>query len=129
MPVQAALGKKAVKFTLRTNILTGGLCTNVHVDMNISSELFTRISCLQVHRSKLEEGEERFLRARLRQLESRRSSVERAGLVHLGVSGEGGVGGVVEALRTLEGHVDAILTQEEAHTQLSTTGQQPCGDS
>ncbi|KAL0049069.1 hypothetical protein WJX82_005500 [Trebouxia sp. C0006] len=77
----------------------------------------------EVHRSKLEEGEERFLRARLRQLESRRSSVERAGLVHLGVSGEGGVGGVVEALRTLEGHVDAILTQEEAHTQLSTTGQ------
>ncbi|KAL0031413.1 hypothetical protein WJX79_009850 [Trebouxia sp. C0005] len=77
----------------------------------------------EVHRLKLVEGEERFLRARLRQLESRRSSVERAGLVHLGVSGEGGVGGVVEALRTLEGHVDAILVQEEAHSQLSTTGQ------
>ncbi|KAL0026315.1 hypothetical protein WJX77_010508 [Trebouxia sp. C0004] len=77
----------------------------------------------EVHRSKLEEGEERSLRARLRQLESRRSSVETAGLVNLGVSGEGGVGGVVEALRTLEGHVDAILAQEEAHTQLSTTGQ------
>ncbi|KAA6423340.1 MAG: hypothetical protein FRX49_06792 [Trebouxia sp. A1-2] len=46
----------------------------------------------EVHRLKLVEGEERFLRARLRQLESRRSSVERAGL-------------------------------EEAHSQLSTTGQ------
>ena len=99
------------------------------MNINVSCDLFVRIMCLQVHRSKLEEGEERFLRARLRQLESRRSSVERAGLVHLGVSGEGGVGGVVEVLRTLEGHVDAILVQEEAHTQLSTTGQQLCADS
>ncbi len=98
------------------------------MNINVSCDLFVRIMCLQVHRSKLEEGEERFLRARLRQLESRRSSVERAGLVHLGVSGEGGVGGVVEVLRTLEGHVDAILVQEEAHTQLSTTGQQSCAD-
>ena len=72
---------------------------------------------VQVQQAKLEEGEQQFLRARLRQLEARRSSVERAGLVHLAVSGEGGVGGVVEALRELEGHVDAILAQEEAHNE------------
>ena len=79
--------------------------------------------CVQVRQAKLEEGEQQFLRARLRQLEARRSSVERAGLVHLAVSGEGGVGGVVEALRNLEGHVDAILAQEEAHTGAKATGQ------
>lgn len=78
---------------------------------------------VQVRQAKLEEGEQQFLRARLRQLEARRSSVERAGLVHLAVSGEGGVGGVVEALRNLEGHVDAILAQEEAHTGAKATGQ------
>jgi len=44
--------------------------------------------------------------------------VQTAGLVHLAVSGEGGVGGVMEGLRTLEGHVDAILAQEEAYSDL-----------
>lgn len=77
--------------------------------------LLTGLFGFQVQQARLAEGEERVLRARLRQLESRRSSVERAGLVHLAVSGEGGVGGVLEGLRTLEGHVDAILAQEEAY--------------
>ena len=75
-----------------------------------------------MRQSKLEEGEERQLRATLRQLESRRSSVERAGLMHLGVSGEGDVGGVMQGLRTLESHVNAILDQEEAYASLSTEG-------
>lgn len=123
MCLSGCIGKNANQCTLRTNVMY-----MLDMNTNVNSDLFVSIICLQVHRSKLEEGEERFLRARLRQLESRRSSVERAGLVHLGVSGEGGVGGVVEALRTLEGHVDAILTQEEAHTQISMTGQQPCAD-
>ena len=42
--------------------------------------------------------------------------------MHLGVSGEGGVGGVMQGLRTLESHVNAILDQEEAYASLSTEG-------
>lgn len=78
---------------------------------------------LQVQQSKLQPGEERQLRATLRQLESRRSSVERAGLVHLAVMGEGGLGGVLQGVRALEGHVNAILAQEEAHAGLSSEGE------
>ncbi|KAL3146260.1 hypothetical protein ABBQ32_002962 [Trebouxia sp. C0010 RCD-2024] len=73
----------------------------------------------EVQHSRLQSGEERQLRATLRQLESRRSSVERAGLVHLAVMGEGGIGGVLQGVRALEGHVNAILAQEEAHAGLS----------
>lgn len=58
----------------------------------------------------------------LRQLESRRSSVERAGLVHLAVMGEGGIGGVLQGVRALEGHVNAILAEEEAHAGLTAAG-------
>ena len=82
--------------------------------------------CVQVQQSKLVEGEERQLRATLRQLESRRSSVERAGLVHLAVMGDGGLGGVMQGLRTLEGHANAILDQEEAHATLSSEGKFVC---
>ena len=42
---------------------------------------------VQVHKARLEEGEERKLRAELRQLDARRSSVERAGLFHQALSG------------------------------------------
>lgn len=77
---------------------------------------------VQVQHSRLQSGEERQLRATLRQLESRRSSVERAGLVHLAVMGEGGIGGVLQGVRALEGHVNAILAQEEAHAGLSAAG-------
>ena len=77
---------------------------------------------LQIRQSKLEEDEERNLRARLRQLEARRSSVERAGLMRQAALGDGGVGGVVEGLRTLQGHVDAILAQEEAYASMSKAG-------
>lgn len=77
---------------------------------------------MQVQQSRLVEGEERWLRATLRQLESRRSTVESAGLVHLAVMGEGGVGGVMQGLRALEGHANAILDQEEAHASLSWEG-------
>ena len=77
---------------------------------------------MQIQQSRLVEGEERTLRAKLRQLEARRSSVERAGLMGLAASGEGGVGGVVEGLRTLQGHVDAILAQEEAYANLNASG-------
>lgn len=77
---------------------------------------------MQVQQSRLIEGEERRLRATLRQLESRRSTVERAGLLHLAVMGEGGVGGVMQGLRVLEGHASAILDQEEAHASLSLGG-------
>lgn len=75
----------------------------------------------EIKQSRLVEGEERILRAKLRQLEARRSSVDRAGLMGLAASGEGGVGGVVEGLRTLQGHVDAILAQEEAYANLNAS--------
>lgn len=42
---------------------------------------------MQVQRSRLEPGEERQLRAGLRQLDARRASVERAGLFHQAVTG------------------------------------------
>ena len=77
---------------------------------------------VQVQQSRLVEGEERQLRATLRQLESRRSTVERAGLLHLAVMGEGGVGGVMQGLRALEGHASAILDQEDAHASLNLEG-------
>ena len=77
---------------------------------------------VQVQQSRLVEGEERRLRATLRQLESRRSTVERAGLLHLAVMGEGGVGGIMHGLRALESHANAILDQEEAHASLSLGG-------
>ena len=77
---------------------------------------------VQVQQSRLQPGEERQLRATLRQLESRRSSVERAGLVHLAVMGEGGLGGVLQGVRALESHVNGILAQEETHAGLSAQG-------
>ena len=48
--------------------------------------------------------------------------METAGIVHLAVMGEGGVGGVMQGLRTLEGHANAILDQEEAHASLNWEG-------
>ena len=83
---------------------------------NALSAVFSVKRWLQVQQSRLVEGEERRLRATLKQLESRRSTVERAGLVHLAVMGEEGVGGVMQGLRALEGHANAILDQEEAHS-------------
>ena len=92
----------------------------MHFEWPFSTHLFH--GPLQVRQSGLHEGEEHQLRAQLRQLDSRRASVERAGLMHLAVSGEGGVGGVMQGLRTLEAHVDAILDQEEAHASSSMSG-------
>lgn len=44
--------------------------------------------CMQVQQSRLQAGEERQLRAELRQLDARRASVDRAGLVHQAVTGD-----------------------------------------
>jgi hypothetical protein len=68
----------------------------------------------QVRAAGLEEGEERQLRASLRQMESRRQAVERCSMVRLAVSGDGGGGGVLDGLRGVEAHLHAILMQEEA---------------
>lgn len=85
--------------------------------------MFKCETVVQVQQSRLVEGEERRLRATLRQLEARRCTVERAGLLHLAVMGEGGVGGVMQGLRALESHASAILDQEEAHASLRSRGE------
>lgn len=64
----------------------------------------------------VEEGEERQLRAQLRQMESRRAAVERCGLVRTALGSEGGV---ADGIATVQGHVQGVLMQEEAAAALS----------
>lgn len=61
-----------------------------------------------------EEGEERSLRAALRQMESRRQAVERCGLVRVALGGGSGEGGVEDGIASIEQHLQAVLIQEEA---------------
>ena len=74
---------------------------------------------MQVAAEDLAPGEDRKLRLCLRQLEARRSSVERAGLVHSALSGDGGVGGLDDMLRSVRGHLQAIAEQEQAFSALA----------
>ena len=84
-------------------------------------------SCaVQVAAQDLAPGEDRGLRGRLRQLEARRSSVERAGLVHSALSGDGGVGGLDDMLRSVRSHLQAIAEQEQAFSTLAGQLFRPC---
>ena len=83
---------------------------------------------MQVSAEDLTPGEDRTLRSRLRQLEARRSSVERAGLVHSALSGDGGVGGLDDMLRTVRGHLQAIAEQEQAYSAMAGQLSSPCRD-
>ncbi|GFR51418.1 hypothetical protein Agub_g13706 [Astrephomene gubernaculifera] len=70
-----------------------------------------------VAKLRVQAGEERELRRALKKMEARRAAVEQCGLVRLALSGEGGGGGVGDALRTVEGQLNNILAQEEAEQQ------------
>ena len=61
-----------------------------------------------------EDGEERSLRAALRQMEARRQAVERCGLVRLALGGGSGEGGVEDGIASVEQQLRAVLVQEEA---------------
>ena len=83
---------------------------------------------MQVSAEDLTSGEDRTLRSRLRQLEARRYSIERAGLVHSALSGDGGVGGLDDMLRTVRGHLQAIAEQEQAYSAMAGQLSSPCRD-
>ncbi|KXZ53683.1 hypothetical protein GPECTOR_6g600 [Gonium pectorale] len=68
-----------------------------------------------VAKLRVEPGEERELRSMLKRMEARRSAVEQCGLVRMALCGEGGAGGVTDALRTIEAQLNAILATEEAN--------------
>lgn len=65
---------------------------------------------LQVERARVQQGEERAIRARLRQAELRRTAVEQCGLAVLGISGEGGGGGLTGAIRAIQAQLNSIVT-------------------
>ena len=81
----------------------------------------------QVHAAALEPGEERALRRRLRRMTERRGAVARCQLVGQALAGEGGggAGGLDDGLRTVEGHLSAILGVEEAHAALAGGAGEP----
>ncbi|GLI67135.1 hypothetical protein VaNZ11_011345 [Volvox africanus] len=66
-----------------------------------------------VARLRVQPGEERELRRMQKKMEARRVAVEQCGLVRMALCGEGGAGGVTDALRTIEAQLNAILAQEE----------------
>ncbi|GIL53523.1 hypothetical protein Vafri_9112 [Volvox africanus] len=66
-----------------------------------------------VAKLRVQPGEERELRRMLKKTEARRVAVEQCGLVRMALCGEGGAGGVTDALRTIEAQLNAILAQEE----------------
>ncbi len=49
--------------------------------------------------------------------QARRNAVEQCGLVRMALCGEGGAGGVTDALRTIEAQLNAILAQEEQNRE------------
>ncbi|KAK9819715.1 hypothetical protein WJX72_001582 [[Myrmecia] bisecta] len=77
----------------------------------------------EVLAARIEPGEERELRGQLRRMESRRSAVERCSMVGLALSGSGGDGGVSEGLRTVESHLKAVKSQEEAYIDADDAGE------
>lgn len=70
-----------------------------------------------------EDGEERSLRAALRQMEARRQAVERCGLVRLALGGGSGEGGVEDGIASVEQQLQAVLMQEEAAQAAASLGQ------
>jgi DNA repair ATPase RecN len=67
----------------------------------------------EVGAAEVEPGEDAALRRRLRELDARRSAAERCALVAVGIGGDGGGGGIVDALHDVEIHLRAVLAQEE----------------
>ncbi len=57
----------------------------------------------------MQPGEERAIRARLRQAELRRTAVEQCGLARMGISGEAGGGGLVGAVRAIQAQLNSIV--------------------
>eukprot|EP00884_Botryococcus_braunii_P022424 jgi/Botrbrau1/8866/Bobra.50_2s0023.2 len=84
----------------------------------------------QVGRARVEEGEERRLRARLRQMEAERAALERCSLVRAALSPDdsgslGSRGSLLGGLRALEGHVRAVVAVQEAALRSSGGPQVP----
>lgn len=69
----------------------------------------------QVREAEVEAGEEMTLRQRLRQMEARQASVQRCGIVRMGLVGDDGSGGVQEGLRSVQTQLNAVLADEEAY--------------
>ncbi|EFJ47154.1 hypothetical protein VOLCADRAFT_117930 [Volvox carteri f. nagariensis] len=72
-----------------------------------------------VAKLRVQPGEERELRRTLKKMEARRAAVEQCGLVRMALCGEGGRGGVTDALRTIEAQLNAILAQEEQNRAMA----------
>lgn len=67
-------------------------------------------------------GEELALRVRLRQMEARQASVQRCGIVRMGLVGDDGSSGVQEGLRSVQTQLNAVLADEEAYAAVRAGG-------
>lgn len=61
----------------------------------------------------IKESEDIILKQKLRELDSRREASDRCRFVAVGIGSNSGDGGIMEALRDVEGHVRAVVMQEE----------------
>jgi hypothetical protein len=80
--------------------------------------VITASNMWQVRAAEVQAGEEAALRLRLRQMEARRASVQRCGMVHTAVMGDSGAGGLHEGLRSVQTQLSAVLADEEAYAAL-----------